>query len=102
MYAWSYTGQRDYEIYARLDELSTVKHVTANYPPTYLTTGDADPLAPQTYELDAILQSLGVSVQTRYWTDEGLNHDYQFELDTEAGQIVLEDTLQFLSDHAQP
>lgn len=104
MYVWSYTGQRNYEQYSRLDELSTVRNATADYPPTYLTTGDADPLEPQTYELDAILRALGVKVTSRYWTGSGLNlpHDYVYELDSSAAQTAFADVLQFLSEHSQP
>lgn len=104
MFAWSYTGQRDYEQYPRLDELSTVRNATADYPPTYMTTGDADPLEPQTYELDAVLRALGVEVTSRYWTGSGLNlpHDYIYELDTEAAQTAFADVLQFLSNNSQP
>ena len=104
MYPWSYTGQRNYEEYARIDELSTVQNVTPDYPPTYMTVGDADPLEPQTYELDAILRDLNVDVTSRYWTGSGRNlpHDYHYELNGEAAQIALEDVLQFLSDNSQP
>lgn len=100
MYAWSYTGQKDYAQYPRLDELSTVRHVTADYPPTYLTTGDADLLESQTYQLDALLRALGVDVTSRYWTGSGVNapHDYIFLLDTEAAQVALEDVIQFLRE----
>ncbi|WP_197522955.1 alpha/beta hydrolase [Actinokineospora pegani] len=59
-YAWSYPGRKDFESHPRLDEVSTVRTATADYPPTYMTAGDADPLEPQTYELDAVLRA-GVS-----------------------------------------
>lgn len=103
-YIWSYVGQRDYDQYPRLDELSTVKNVTADYPPTYITSGDADPLEFQNRELDETLRALGVDVTSRYWTGSGLNlpHDYQYDLNTEPAQIALEDVIHFLSDKSQP
>lgn len=103
-YVWSYTGQRDYEQYPRIDELSTVRNATADYPPTYMTTGDADPLEPQTYELDAVLRALAVDVTSRYWTGSDLHlpHDYIYALDTTAAQTAFEDVLQFLSSKSQP
>ena len=39
---------KDYTQYERIDELSTVKHIMEEYPPTYITVGDIDPLEPQT------------------------------------------------------
>ena len=100
-FAWSYLGQKDYENFPRLDELSTARTATADYPATYLTTGDADPLEPQTYELDAVLRSLGVDVTSRYWTGSGLGlpHDYIYDLQTDAGQTAFEDTVAFIRAH---
>ena len=97
-FIWAYTGQKAYLKYARIDELSTVKQATAAYPPTYLTTGDADPLAPQTAELDSVLRAKGVDVTSRFWTDSGkkLPHDYIFDLTTEAGQTAFQDVVTFI------
>lgn len=101
-YAWSYLGQKDYENDPRLDELSTTRTATADYPATYLTSGDADPLEPQSYQLDAVLRSLGVEVTSRYWTGSGLDlpHDYVYELDTEAARTAFDDTVAFVERHA--
>ncbi|TXK21000.1 alpha/beta hydrolase [Pontibacter qinzhouensis] len=98
-YVWGYTGQKKYERYARIDELSVVKNVTSDYPATYMTTGDADPLEPQTYELEAILKSKGVEVTTRYWTgsNKKLPHDYNFNLETDAGQTAFKDVVNFIN-----
>jgi len=101
-FAWSYTGQKDWQDYARLDELSITRTATADYPPTYLTSGDGDPLEPQTYELDAVLRAQGVDVTSRYWTGSGLAlpHDYIYDLTTEAGRTALQDTVGFIRSHA--
>jgi acetyl esterase/lipase len=101
-FAWAYLGRKDYENAARLDELSTVRTATADYPATYLTTGDADPLEPQTYELDAVLRALGVDVTSRYWTGSGLGlpHDYVYDLETDAARTAFADTVAFLHAHA--
>lgn len=101
-FAWSYLGQKDYENFARLDELSTARSATRDYPATYLTTGDADPLEPQTYELDAVLRGLGVNVTSRYWTGSGLDlpHDYIYDLQTDAAQTAFDDTVDFIRAHA--
>jgi acetyl esterase len=102
-YGWSYTGQKNWQEYARLDELSITQGATADYPSTYMTAGDADPLEPQTYELDAVLRAQGVDVTSRYWTSTGLDlpHDYIYDLTTEAGRTALDDTVQFVTDKSQ-
>jgi acetyl esterase len=102
-YAWSYVGQKDWQNYARLDELSTVKNVTSRYPATYMTSGDADPLEPQTYEFDAVLRAEGVDVTSRYWTgsDLALPHDYVFDLRTDAARTAFDDTVAFVRSRAK-
>ncbi len=97
-FAWAYLGQKDYENFARIDELSTARSATGDYPPTYLTTGDGDPLESQTYELDAVLRALGVEVTSRYWTGSGLGlpHDYVYDLRTDAAQTSLADVVEFI------
>lgn len=102
-YVWAYTGRKDFEDHPRIDELSTVRTATDAYPPTYLTAGDADPLEPQTYELDAVLRAKGVDVTSRYWTgtDAGLEHDYQFDLQTEQARTAYDDVVAFLAAHSR-
>ena len=55
-FMWSYTGMRDFENYPRIDELSTVKQITSEYPPVFVSVGDADPLKPQSIELIKALE----------------------------------------------
>lgn len=100
-YAWSYTGQKDWQDYDRLDELSITRGATRNFPPTYVTAGDADPLEPQTYELDAVLRAKGVDVTSRYWTGSGLElpHDYIYDLRTNAARTAFTDTVDFVNTH---
>lgn len=102
-FAWSYLGRKDWSTDPRLDQMSTALTATPDYPPTYLTAGDADPLEPQTYELDAKLRAKGVDVTSRYWTGTGsdLPHDYIFDLSTSAAQKAFVDTVKFLNDHSE-
>lgn len=102
-YAWSYTGKKDYENYSRLDELSTVKNITSEYPATYMTAGDADPLEPQTYELDAVLRANDIDVTSVYWTGSGndLPHDYIYELQKKPAQVAYAEVVKFLKDKSQ-
>ena len=100
-WVWAYTGQKDYKAYERLDEMSTVKHISPNYPATFITVGDADPLESQTREFVDVLSENGVEHITLLWTGIGsnLNHDYIYEMNTEQAQKALEMILKFLSEH---
>jgi acetyl esterase len=97
-YLWSYIGQRHYLQTQAADEMSTAKHATSAFPPTYINAADFDPLESQAYELEAILRREGVRVTSRYWTWSGrkLQHDYQFDVEPEPGQLVLKDMIDFV------
>jgi len=53
---------------------------------------NADPLAPQSRMLAEVVTQHGVPVDTLFFPDDyapPLAHEYQFDLDTEAGQTAL-------------
>jgi acetyl esterase/lipase len=102
LYLWSYTGQRDYESYARISELSAVEHVTPQFPPVFLAVGDADPLEPQSLELKDVLEKNGVEVDAVLFTGSGagLGHDYMMNLDSAAPRQTLERAVDFLQEHS--
>lgn len=104
LFFWSYTGVRHFESFDRIDELSTVRHVTPDYPPVFLTVGDADPLAPQSLELLEVLKKNGVEVGSVLFTgtNANLGHDYMMDLDTMPAQRTLSDALDFLKRHSRP
>lgn len=101
LFLWAYTGVRDFESFNRIDELSAVEHVTPDYPPVFLTVGDADALEPQSLEFAKVLQNNGVEVETVFFTNTsaGLGHDYMMNLDTQPAQQTLEKAVAFLERH---
>ena len=100
-YAWSYTGVKNWKTYDRLDEMSTIKHVTKDFPPSFLTAGDIDPLESQTLEMIKELESKDIQMSTVLWTgeDRGLNHDYMYDLESEESLTVYETLVEFLKKY---
>lgn len=100
---WAFTGIKDFKSFSRLNEMSPVNHITPNYPPTFLTVGDADPLAPQSTELIDILQKNGVEVESVLFdgTNTDLGHEYQFDFTTTHAEQTLGKTLAFLKKHSE-
>ncbi len=100
-WVWAYTGRKDHRAYERLDEMSTIRHITPNYPAVFITAGDADPLEPQTIELADMLWENSVDHTAVLWTGTGakLDHDYIYEMDTAEAQSAFEMMLIFLSEH---
>lgn len=95
--AWSYIGTKDPNAPV-MAEASIVDHATAEFPPTWISAGNDDPLEPQSVALQHRLEELGVDVTGLFWPGHvpGLPHEYQMDLDTEAGRRALADTIAFL------
>lgn len=100
---WAYTGTKDVAHSRAVAEMSTLRHVTANFPPTYISGGNADGLTEkQSKALASRLTELGVDVTTVFYPDDHkppLAHEYQFDLDTADGRSALDRTIQFLRAH---
>ena len=97
---WAYTGDRNLGSSRSVELMSTINFVAADFPPVYITGGNADPLTnAQSVPMTARLQTLGVPVDSLFWPPDytpALPHEYQFRLDLEAAQTALTRTLEFL------
>lgn len=96
---WSYSGAKEFGEKARLPEFSLPRHVTADFPPAFISVGNADALLPHSRALADALVKRGVRVDTLFFPEDyrpALPHEYQFHLDTGAGREALEHTVRFL------
>jgi acetyl esterase len=102
---WSLFGSKDFERLPALAQASVTPHVTAAFPPAFVSAGNADPLLPQSVALVERLRALGVSTDVLFF-DAGhqppLAHEYQFDLDGAAGRLALERVSRFLRQHLGP
>jgi len=99
---WAYLGERDWTGTAGDKEMSTLNYVTADFPETWISGGNDDPLtATQSKPLAARLDELGVPVTSVFYADDhtpALPHEYQFHLDFEAARTALDSTVDFLGN----
>jgi acetyl esterase len=97
---WSYSGSRDFSRNPAFATATILPHLSARFPPSFISAGNADPLRSQSYALADELARRGVSVDSLFFPD-GLRprvpHEYQFNLDAEPGQTALRRSLEFLS-----
>jgi acetyl esterase/lipase len=97
---WAYLGTKDWADTPGGEAMSTIDDVTADFPVTWISGGNGDPLtATQSDPMTAQLQKLGVDVTTLFFpadTTPALEHEYQFHLDTPQAQKALTSTLAFL------
>ena len=98
---WSYLGSRDWEGTPGDQQMSTLDDVTADFPRTWISGGNGDPLtAGQSQPLATKLEGLGVDVETVFYPEDhepSLPHEYQFHLDFEDARAALASTLDFLA-----
>lgn len=96
---WAYTGRKDFREDPRLDTFSVVRHVTPAFPPAFISAGNADPLEPHSRALADALRAQGVRVDALFFPKDyapALAHEYQFNLDNEAGQQAMDRSVAFL------
>ncbi|XZK78428.1 alpha/beta hydrolase [Clostridium perfringens] len=95
------TGESNFENYERIDELSTIKYITPNYPSTFITVGDIDPFVYQGKELASSLRALGVKVVSRFFENKGLWHEYQFKFSVKEARETFKSVIEFLNDNSK-
>lgn len=97
---WAYSGKRDWRNAKGFETFSVTNYLTPLFPPTFISVGNADPLAPQTMLMERKLQEQGVAVESLFFTKDykpPLSHEYQFNLDTKAGQEALDRSVAWLN-----
>lgn len=96
---WAYTGARDFASSEAARQMSTLFAVTQNFPSTFVTGGNADPLtSSQSKPLAEKLVRLGVDVDSLFYPDDHrpeLGHEYQFDLSTPDARAALERIVEF-------
>ncbi len=98
IYMHAYTGRREWWKWEDNELLAPNRWVTAQFPPTFLTVGDADPLAKQSVIMEEALKEVGVTTASLYWKLRFLPHEYQRELHRPQAQEALLHTLEFLAE----
>jgi acetyl esterase/lipase len=96
---WSYSGRRDFLADETIQLASIAHHIPPEFPPTFVSAGNADPLLPHSLSLVATLERLGVEHDTVFFPEDqvpALGHEYQFDLDSPDGQRALDRAVEFL------
>jgi acetyl esterase/lipase len=97
---WAYSGEKDFMNDSRFATASLINYLTADFPVTFISAGNADPLLPQSRELASGLAARGVRIDSLFFPDDyapALPHEYQFNLDIDEGRLALERAVGFLA-----
>lgn len=84
----------------RITEAAVPRYVTEAFPPSFISVGNGDPLAPQSVVMAQALRDRGVKVDTLFFpaeTEPKLPHEYQFDLDRPEGRQALDRLTAFLN-----
>ena len=102
--SWAYFGERKISSSPAAGEIDIIQNITQDFPPTFITDGNTLSFAEHAKDLLAKLDELEVPAQSLFFdeTPDKVPHEYQFELQSEAAQSALEQTLDFLRIHTQP
>ena len=97
---WAYLGTKDWSHTPGGEQMSTIDDVTADFPQTWISGGNGDPLTDtQSKPFAARLTELGVPVTSVFYDEDhepSLPHEYQFHLKFEDAQTALDSTVEFL------
>jgi len=102
---WAYSGVRDYLGDEKFKLVSVTRYVSKTFPPSFISSGNGDPLAPQAVALAKALGQQGTTVDSLFFSadrEPALPHEYQFVLDDAAGQEALSRMLAFASTWLAP
>lgn len=101
---WAYSGTKDFSDPV-IKQMSAYYHATKNFPATYITGGNGDPLTKaQSVPFADLLEGFGVKVTRQFYADShqpSLPHEYQFNLDTSDGQAAFAQSVAFMKDVTQ-
>ena len=101
---WAYSGTNDFTD-PIIKQMSAYYHVTKDFPPTYITGGNGDPLTnAQAKPFANLLRQLGVPVDFLFYADDhkpSLPHEYQFNLDNTDGQTAFTRSVDFAKGLSQ-
>ena len=97
---WAYIGDKDWSAQPGDAQMSVIDDVTADFPHTWISGGNADPLTDSQSKVFAErLDQLGVDTTTVFYPEDNaaqLPHEYQFHLDFEDARSAFDSTVAFL------
>lgn len=98
---WAYSGSKDFLSDPVIKEASVADYATKDFPTTFITAGNDDPLESQSKEFAQVLGKLGIKTDTLFYAENHqprLPHEYQFDLDTADGRNALARIKSFLAN----
>ncbi|RJP28342.1 MAG: alpha/beta hydrolase [Actinobacteria bacterium] len=87
----------------KADITSPLRHITAGYPPAFITCGGSDPLLPESRAFSLALGELGVQHRDLYFTKPEfpyVNHGFLNFYFFKSSRVAMRESIVFLKEHA--
>lgn len=99
--AWSELGIKNWKTSPQLKQASLVNHLTGDFPPTYITDGNAYSFQEQGLAFKAKLEQLSVPVEGLFFNQskKEMTHEYQFDYSKPEAKDCYAETLAFINKY---
>jgi acetyl esterase/lipase len=97
---WAYSGERTPPEQGPFSTMSVIPNLNSAFPPAFISAGNADPLGPQSVAMAEALRQQGTKLTELFFPADHqppLAHEYQFDLDTAAGELALDRSVAWLN-----
>jgi Esterase/lipase len=101
-FLWTYTGIKKFYDDPFVQYISIPPYVTPEFPPSFITAGNMDPLLAHSINLSNSLIEKSVPLDTLFYPDDhipALGHEYQFDLDKDDAKNALDRMVLFAQRH---
>jgi len=99
--AWSELGTKNWKTSPQLKQASLVKYLTDEFPPAYITDGNAYSFQDQGISFKNKLRTLSVPVKGLFFnkSKQEISHEYQFDYSTPEAKDCYSQTLSFIEQY---
>lgn len=101
---WSYSGDKNFVNNEYFKTASVLSFVTKDFPPSFISAGNDDPLEYHSLALADKLDSLEVEVNRLFYPKgfvPKLPHEYQFNLETDGAKLALDQSIKFVKSKVE-
>lgn len=93
-------GTRDWKDSMEIKQASVKEYITNDFPPTYITDGNAFSFQEQGMAFEKKLQSLNIPVESLFFdkVDKEIVHEYQFDYELDEAKESLQQTINFIEE----
>ena len=97
---WAYSGSKAFARNPYFATAAIFDYLSPNFPPSFISVGNDDPLAEHSYLLAEKLISRGVEPDTLFFRNSSkvqLPHEYQFDFDAPSARLALQRSVSFIN-----